>query len=227
MFLKESVLVLQLSSIPWYVCSPSKGSFFFFFPLLGQERKGWHNKQLLWLTTIIQDPRTFSESVWDPVFASLNSHRNRLLLPGGVASGPAVLESILTFPDLVNSTTPSCFSVGNDFTFLWGDACSPLGMVLTGCSSSAFHSTLLNFPSRPFLLMPQGQISLQQARAKPIHRVKKEDWDIILEIEGEQSECHGMSAIPEAGLLTYGTPPLPFLLPWEPAGLCSLAPNGS
>lgn len=118
-------------------------------------------------------------------------------------------------------------SVGNDFTFLWGDACSPLGMVLTGCSSSAFHSTLLNFPSRPFLLMPQGQISLQQARAKPIHRVKKKDWDTILEKEGEQAECHWVSAIPEAGLLTYGIPPLPFLLPWEPAGLCSLAPYGS
>lgn len=115
------------------------------FSLLGQEEKGWHNGQLLWLKTIIQGHRTFSECAWDPVFASLNSHRNRPSLSGGVAAGPVVLESVLTFPDLVHSSIPSCLSVGNNFAFLWGAAFSPLGVGLAGWSVTVW---LICFPLR-------------------------------------------------------------------------------
>lgn len=51
--------------------------------------------------TIVQDLTAFSMSAQDPIFASLDSQRNLRPLSRGKVSGPRVLESMLTFPDLV------------------------------------------------------------------------------------------------------------------------------
>lgn len=74
---------------------------FFHFPFRDWKGRDNITSNSLVVKTIVQGLSAFRVSAQDPFFASLDSQKNPRPLSRGKVSGPRVLESMLTFPDLV------------------------------------------------------------------------------------------------------------------------------
>lgn len=207
--------------------SPSSSSFVF--------SSGSQGEETTWQTTaLVEDhysrPHDFCESAQDPVCVpKFPQESTAFIWRGGFR--PCGISIMVTFPDLVHSGVPSCF------TFLWGAACPPLGKVLTGLLvtvwlilCSTLQAPTLRWPHPEVIqtFPPQASRTNVTAitRARPTHRTK-EDWYTISKVRRDNLTA-SFECLPflKGWLLSDEIGPLPFLLLWEPLGCVHLHPKG-